>query len=628
MALSGRTSSHAVEVSVERLLGLSGSAYRVALRIVGSRVSAEDVVQQAYLEALVTIRAGSPPQEERTWFLKVVANLAKKHLRGEARRRKREATVETVRESTHGAGDGLVSRLGGALAMLDDKYRLPVCLCYEEGLTQREAAEVLEMPERTLARYVSTGLAKLRKALERAGYPAAVAAVLGGLKQTAPAVPASLAERVEALVSSGARAAPSKLASRAARKSSAAKGGYAMKILTGIVLAGAVATGVAVVSGGQDRPAPLPAEKPAGEIPMVVLDENVPRWFVDRFAGNSTAGPRFLQGPAREVGGLGPPFVAPAPDGTVFLGSGGRGSVGRISKVTPEGVLLLLAEVHVESIGYSPVDKSIYFVHRTIPCVRRLFQKDGEWRVEVVAGSPGETGSADGAAEAARFQAPKSLAITSKGTVYVLDGTSHLRKIEGGEVSTVAKFKGGKSIVDGPLAGATLSVTQMSGMICLGDNDDTLYVADHWHFCARKIDLKTKTIETVVGMPPPKEWRKGKQTAIQKRYNSSSDGPALTHASFNSGCAFVMWDPAHKALWCGGPDESRLRWVKNGWVRTVIPAKGDRYRWPQNALGVPGTDTSLVWTHVRAVDNKGRAYIISGSSKTGVWRAYEKGGAQ
>ena len=82
------------------------------------------------------------------------------------------------------------------------------------------------MPERTVSKYVNVGLAKLRKALERAGYPAAVAAVLGGLKQTAPAVPASLASRVEALVAQGmAQATAGAGGTAGTLASAAAKGG-------------------------------------------------------------------------------------------------------------------------------------------------------------------------------------------------------------------------------------------------------------------------------------------------------------------------------------------------------------------------------------------------------------------
>ena len=250
---------------LRRLPSWAPAAYRLAVRVLGGEEGAEDVVQEACLRAIREVREDATPGEQRTWFLLVTADAARMRLRAEGRRRKREAVV---RKHTRAQADGeLLGALRLGMSALDEKYRVPLSLCYEEGLSRREAAVVLKMPESTVSKYVNAGLAKLRKALERAGYPAAVAAVLGGLKSTAPAVPASLVERVEALVSSGARAAPRKLASRAARRRSAVQGGYTMKILAGIVLAGAVAAGVAVVSGSGGSE-PLPAEAPAGvEVP-------------------------------------------------------------------------------------------------------------------------------------------------------------------------------------------------------------------------------------------------------------------------------------------------------------------------------------------------------------------------
>ena len=256
-------------LSMRSLLGLSGQAYHLAVRVLGTPEGAEDVVQQAYLNATRHLSHRPPPEESRAWFLHTVANAAKVHARGETRRRRREASVQHETIVCPEREDERMPQLRSALEALDEKYRVPLALCCEQGLSQREAAVVLEMPERTVSDHVRIGLAKLRKALERAGYPAAVAAVLGGLKQTAPSVPASLAGRVEALVSSGAKAAPRKFASRAVRKRSAVKGGYTMKVIAGILLAGAIATGVAVSSlGGRGlgHPAASPpgAKLPAG----------------------------------------------------------------------------------------------------------------------------------------------------------------------------------------------------------------------------------------------------------------------------------------------------------------------------------------------------------------------------
>jgi len=244
--------------TADRLIGLSAAAYRLAVHVLGSPVGAEDVVQEAYLKALTRLRTSPPPSEEQAWFLKVVANVAKDHLRSDARRKRREATVGVGQERDArepGRGGEMNGAVRAILASLESKYRLPLALCYQENMTQRQAATILEMPERTLSRYVSTGLAKLRKALERAGYPAAVAAVLGGLKSTAPVVPASLAGQVKALVTQGTVKTGT---GAAASVSAAAKGGIAMKVVAGIVAAGALAGAVVVstgaIGGGEETP--------------------------------------------------------------------------------------------------------------------------------------------------------------------------------------------------------------------------------------------------------------------------------------------------------------------------------------------------------------------------------------
>ncbi len=248
---------------VRHLARFASAAYQVAVRVLGTPQGAEDAVQQAYLNALTYLgSAASPLADERTWFLRVVANAAKEYGRKEMTLKRREArampSLSSAMQPRESEDEDTVTALRLALSSMEEKYRVPVCLCYEQDLTRSEAGAVLGMPESTVRKYVNVGLGKLRKTLESGGYPAAVGVVLGGLKQTAPAVPASLAGRVEALVMSGAKADPGNLASRAARKRSVAKGGYTMKILAGIIFAGALAAGVAVVSGRGVTP-PLPS---------------------------------------------------------------------------------------------------------------------------------------------------------------------------------------------------------------------------------------------------------------------------------------------------------------------------------------------------------------------------------
>jgi RNA polymerase sigma-70 factor (ECF subfamily) len=196
-----RPARHATEQSLARLLDLSAPAYRMAVHVLGSAQCAEDVVQQAYLEAVARVRSGPPLREERAWFLKVVSNIAKDHLLRERRRLRKEAAVtESARPAgsgPEGPGGEMVAALGAALQELEAKYRLPVALCCQEGLSQREAAEILDVPERTVSHHVKVGLEHLREGLARSGFAAAAGAVLGALPQAAPPVPAALTGAME-----------------------------------------------------------------------------------------------------------------------------------------------------------------------------------------------------------------------------------------------------------------------------------------------------------------------------------------------------------------------------------------------------------------------------------------------
>ena len=380
---------------------------------------------------------------------------------------------------------------------------------------------------------------------------------------------------------------------------------------------------------GKPNPGPVP-----GGVPLIVVDEAAGDWVVDRFAGNSTAGYAFSQGPAHEAGGIGRPAVAVAPDGNIYLATGSMSCVKEIIvRVSPDGTLRLLAgggsslangpaakaKIAVDwrggGLAWSQKDKSLYFVHSMVPAVRRLYPKDGHWFVENVAGNPEQAGTDDGPAKTALFGEPRSLVITCAGAIYVLDGNSLLRKIQDGVVYTVAKFRGGREIEDGPLDKATFAITGMSGQIAPGENDDVLYVADHWHFAARRIDLKTMTVSTVTvseNMDNPKAGKLGRPT--------HADGPALTHATFNSGLAYVCYDPFHRALWVGGPDENRMRWIRDGWVRTVIGH--EQGKWSADGMGTPSGRPKFSWGNVAAVDARGRIYITTPDG--GVWRAYNK----
>ncbi len=170
--------------SVSRLLELGRAAYQLAVHLLGSDQGADDVVQQAYLQALKQIGAGGEPREERPWFLRIVANAAKDSRKREARRRRREADVQRIDRGEAKPREELVASLRRELWAMDEKYRVPIALCYEQGLSQREAAAVLDIPvppnNPSPLEIIELRALAFDPAVELAGAPAATSSAASG----------------------------------------------------------------------------------------------------------------------------------------------------------------------------------------------------------------------------------------------------------------------------------------------------------------------------------------------------------------------------------------------------------------------------------------------------------------
>lgn len=123
--------------------------FRLAARLVGNTADAEDVVQEAFVKALASLRAGEFRGQSAltTWLFRITTNVAFDRLR-----RVRSAQPEAPsREepSTDGQGDARVAlrELHDAMSELPADQRAALVLKELQGLTTREVAEVLERSE-------------------------------------------------------------------------------------------------------------------------------------------------------------------------------------------------------------------------------------------------------------------------------------------------------------------------------------------------------------------------------------------------------------------------------------------------------------------------------------------------
>jgi len=139
-------------------------------RILDHEQEAEDAFQATFL--ILVRRAGTldNPDLLGSWLYGVAYRTARKARTQAARRRERErqvASVTTAEEPpTDHAWRELRSALDDELNRLPDKYRLPLVLCYLEGLTNEEASRRLGWPPGSISYRLARGREMLRDRMQ------------------------------------------------------------------------------------------------------------------------------------------------------------------------------------------------------------------------------------------------------------------------------------------------------------------------------------------------------------------------------------------------------------------------------------------------------------------------------
>jgi RNA polymerase sigma factor (sigma-70 family) len=156
--------------------------YRTALRLCGGRrADAEDLLQDAVLRAFERFDELREPAAARAWMFTILTRTNLNRIR--ASRRRAEALASDLDEhefeealaSWQGAAapdeqaDLVLARahLAAALDALDEQLRPVVWLSDVEGFRQREVAEMLGIPEGTVASRLFRARRSLREALRQ-----------------------------------------------------------------------------------------------------------------------------------------------------------------------------------------------------------------------------------------------------------------------------------------------------------------------------------------------------------------------------------------------------------------------------------------------------------------------------
>ena len=148
----------------------SARAYGLALRVVRNPAHAEEVAQEAYLDAWrASTRYDAARGSAVGWLLTIVHRKAVDRVRSVEASSTREETWnretaptdhDQTAESAHASLDA--ARIRGAVATLTDVQRRAVELTYFGGYTHTEVATLLDVPLGTAKTRIRDGLIRLR----------------------------------------------------------------------------------------------------------------------------------------------------------------------------------------------------------------------------------------------------------------------------------------------------------------------------------------------------------------------------------------------------------------------------------------------------------------------------------
>ncbi len=141
-------------------------------RLLGNRADADDAFQATFLVLARRVGAIQHPERLAPWLHSIAHRVSVRARSGAARRRQVEGEGHDEAAVADPPDDAFELRavLDEELARLPEKYRVPLVLCYLEGMTHDEAAGQLAWPVGTVRSRLAGGRDRLRSRLARRGF--------------------------------------------------------------------------------------------------------------------------------------------------------------------------------------------------------------------------------------------------------------------------------------------------------------------------------------------------------------------------------------------------------------------------------------------------------------------------
>ncbi len=130
----------------------SGAVYRFAYRLCGNPDMADDLVQETFCEAWRSIDSLRDAGRAKSWLFQILRYRNAHAIRDRSRRVQAKPDIDQLNKVSDGTGPDVLKRLSDrellqrALEALDERYKEPFLLVFQEDFTCREAAELLNIP--------------------------------------------------------------------------------------------------------------------------------------------------------------------------------------------------------------------------------------------------------------------------------------------------------------------------------------------------------------------------------------------------------------------------------------------------------------------------------------------------
>ena len=147
----------------------ASDVYRFAFRLCGKPEMADELVQETFYEAWRSIGSLRDPIRKKAWLLGILRHCYAHTIRDRERRVQLKFDVEFLNQVSDRAGSDVLERLANqellqrALDYLDDRYKEPFLLVFQEDFTCQEVAEMLDVPLGTVLSRIHRARQSLRR---------------------------------------------------------------------------------------------------------------------------------------------------------------------------------------------------------------------------------------------------------------------------------------------------------------------------------------------------------------------------------------------------------------------------------------------------------------------------------